>query len=177
MNVLDHLKSQSVEAIKNYCADNCVNAAVAMTHSKNDFNLSSMGRAANFFGFKEVYYIEGKRGFDRRGCVGTHNYTPFKYCQSKEDFWNQIKDKYVPIAVENNVNYSLFNVFEFEFPLNPIFIFGEEMEGLSDDVLVKCEKIITIPVFGSVRSLNVASCAAVIMALYRKQLDYNGIND
>jgi tRNA G18 (ribose-2'-O)-methylase SpoU len=170
MNVLDHLKSESVEAIKNYCAENCINAAVAMTHVHGDFNLSTVLRNANFFGFKEAFYIEGKKSYDKRAAVGTYNYTPMTYCQTQEDFWGKIQGKYTPIALENNVNYRIENIFDYVWPENPIIVVGEEQAGLTNDILDKCAGIVSIPAFGSVRSINVGTAAGIAMSLIRRQL-------
>jgi len=39
----------------------------------------------------------------------------------------------------------------------PIFIFGEENSGLSEKILMACTCVLTIPTYGSVRSLNVGT--------------------
>jgi len=57
MNVLDHLKTQTVEQIKDYCSTTCIDASVAMLHVNGDFNLSTLVRNANFFGFAQVMCI------------------------------------------------------------------------------------------------------------------------
>lgn len=169
-NVRDHLKNLEVEAIKNYCAENCINAAVAMTHISGDFNLSNVLRSANFFGFKEAFYIEGSKKWDKRGAVGTHNYTPLNFCRTIDDFWAAIEGKYVPIALENNVDFEMQNLFTFKWPKNPILICGEEMLGIDKNILTKCQTIVTIPSYGSVRSLNVATAAGIAMGLVREQI-------
>jgi tRNA G18 (ribose-2'-O)-methylase SpoU len=51
-----------------------------------------------------------------------------------------------------------------------MFVFGEEKSGLSDYILDNAENIITIPDFGSVRSLNVGTTSGIIMAFYRNML-------
>jgi len=79
MNVLDHLKSKTVDDIKSYCKSNCIDAGVAMMHVNGDFNLSTLVRNANFFGFKEALYVGGSKQWDRRGTVGTHHYTDLKH--------------------------------------------------------------------------------------------------
>lgn len=169
-NVRDHLRDLEVEAIKNYCAENCVNAAVAMTHTSGDFNLSNVLRTANFFGFKEAYYIGGSKKWDKRGAVGTHHYTPLIYCPTIEDFWSEIEGKYTPIALENNVKFPMFNLFEYKFPKNPVLICGEEQQGIEENILTKCQSIVTIPSYGSVRSMNVATAAGIAMGLIRQQM-------
>jgi len=172
MNVRDHLKNLEVEAIKNYCSENTIPAAIAMMHATGDFNLSNVLRTANFFGFREVFYIEGSKGWDKRGVVGTQHYTPMNYCRSLAEFWSSIEDKYIPIALENNINYKMENLFEFRWPKNPIIIVGEEQAGLSDDVLQGCNAIVTIPAYGSVRSMNVGTAAGIAMGIFRTNYNY-----
>lgn len=167
MNVRDELKALEVEAIKAYCAENCINAAVAMTHIHGDFNLSNVLRSANFFGFKEAFYIGGRKSWDRRGAVGVHHYTPLTHCDTADKFFELIRGFYVPIALENNVKYDMKNMFTFDWPVNPVIIVGEEQAGLSDEVLSRCEAVVTIPAFGSVRSLNVGTAAGIAMGAFR----------
>jgi len=175
MNVLDHLKNSSVDNIKNYYTKNSINAAAAMMHITGDFNLGSLIRSANFYGFNETVYVGGKKSYDRRSTVGTHNYIPSVYLKTENDFFEYTKDKYSIICIENNISQfynktsSLFdnNVFcDIKNP--PIFLFGEEQRGISESMLNLCDRIITIPCYGTVRSINVSSCASTIFAFYRK---------
>src|ERR1017187_7965542 len=104
MNVHDNLKSMSVEEIKENYADHCIKAAVGMSHTQGDFNLSCFIRAANFFGFKESFYVGGKKGYDRRGTVGTHHYIPVIFIKTEEEFLNIIDKKYSLVCIENNLS-------------------------------------------------------------------------
>ena len=178
MNVLDHLKSSTVEDIKLFYSQNSIDAAAAMMHISGDFNLGSLIRSANFYGFNETLYVGGKKSFDRRSTVGTHNYIPTKHIKSEEDFCNYVANKYSIVCIENNIpkfsdkTISLFDDDVFN-GLNrpPIFLFGEEQTGITDCMLNVCDRIITIPAYGSVRSLNVGSCASTVFAFYRKFYD------
>ena len=100
---------------------------------------------------------------------GTQNYTPITHFPTEAEFWDYIAQRYVPIAVENNVNYPVLDAFTFAFPANSLFILGEEQAGLPDSVLQRCTHIVSIPAFGSVRSVNVGTASGVIMGLYRAQ--------
>jgi len=146
-------------------------AAIAMMHIDGDFNLSNVLRSANFFGFREVFYVGGSKSWDRRRSVGTHHYTPMIHCKTQEDFWNIVNNKYVPIALENNINHPMDNVFTFNWPDNPLLIVGEEQSGLSEDILKKCNHLITIPSNGSVRSINVGTAAGIAMGLCRSSFN------
>ncbi len=184
MNVLDHLKTSTVDEIKDYCKNTCIDAGVAMMHVNGDFNLSTLVRNANFFGFKEAFYVGGSKQWDRRGTVGTHHYTDLKHIKTEEDFIDYIKDnEYTLIAVENNIpkysdkTVSIFNQWAFtgvDKPIDkPMFVFGEEKSGLSDYMLDNAETVITIPAFGSVRSLNVGTTSGIVMSFYRNMYDTN----
>lgn len=170
-NVLDHLKELSKENIQTYCQTNSIPASVAMMHVNGDFNFSQIVRTANFFGFQEVHYW-GRRRWDRRGAVGTQNYTPIHHHQTEEELFDLIERfGWHPIAVENNVP-NVVSIYEWEWEtmtdpnMKPMFIFGEESNGLPATVLNACKTIIEIPGEGSVRSLNVASTFAILASLY-----------
>jgi tRNA G18 (ribose-2'-O)-methylase SpoU len=177
MNVLDHLKNFTIDEVKSFCKTSCIDAGVAMMHVNGDFNLSTLVRNANFFGFKEAIYVGGTKKWDRRGTVGTHHYTNLSHYKTEEEFVNYIKEnQYVLIAIENNIpdySYKTVNLFEediFYGIENPMFVFGEEKNGLSDYMLDNSEVIITIPAFGSVRSLNVGTTSGIVMSFYRNSL-------
>lgn len=174
MNVIDELKNLSVEQIKDECQRKSISASVAMVNIEGDFNLSTMIRNANFFGFKSVHYI-GKKKWDKRGSVGTHHYTPIYYHKDESSFISQCSTRTL-IAVENNIpqyNYKTVNLFDYEFTnlSNPIFLFGEENRGLSDWILDRADIIMTIPNYGSVRSLNVGTTSGIVMFHYRNSVD------
>jgi tRNA G18 (ribose-2'-O)-methylase SpoU len=180
MNVLDHLKSKSVDDIKSYCQNNCIDAGVAMMHVNGDFNLSTLVRNANFFGFKEAMYVGGSKQWDRRGTVGTHHYTDLSHIKTEEDFVTYVNNNgYTLIAVENNIpkysdkTVSIFNHWVFTGVDKPMFVFGEEKAGLSDYILDNSDYIVTVPAYGSVRSLNVGTTSGIVMGFYRNYIDNN----
>jgi tRNA G18 (ribose-2'-O)-methylase SpoU len=174
MNVLDHLKTKTVPEIKEYYINNTIPAASAMMHVTGDFNLSTLIRNSNFFGYEKVFYVGGKKHYDRRGTVGTHNYIDVTFIKTEEEFVKTIKDQgYTLISIENNVNYECSNLFQFMDNVNvkdikPIFIFGEEQKGLSDYILDNSEHILTISGKGTVRSLNVGTASGIVLGYYSK---------
>ena len=170
MNVIDSLKNLDIPDIQKYCESNTINASVGMININGDFNLSTMVRNANFFGFKSVHYV-GKKKWDKRGSVGTHHYTPMYNHKNEESFLQQCSERSI-IAIENNIpEYSdkTINLFDYSFNdiTDPIFVFGEESKGLSDLILGHANIILTIPNYGSVRSLNVGTTSGIVMGFYR----------
>jgi len=176
-NVHDNLKNLTENEIQKHYAKHSCSAAVGGMHIQGDFNLGNVIRSANFFGFKEVFYVGGKKSYDRRSTVGTHHYIPVNFLRTEEEFLASIKDKYSLVCVENNTpkyswkTISLYDKDAFgELILPPLFLFGEEQLGIPESMLDACGYVLTIPPFGSVRSMNVGSCASIIMAMYRQSI-------
>lgn len=166
------MQTMTVEEIKHYCTNCAIDQYAAMIHVHGDYNLSTLVRNANFFGFKGVFYVGGKRDWDRRGSVGTHNYTPMTHYKSEQDFIDACKQLGLRIvAVENNIPKYVSKTKNFIPTYTPvknsIYVFGEEQAGLSDLILDNVDEILTLPAYGSVRSINVGSTSAIILYTIR----------
>jgi tRNA G18 (ribose-2'-O)-methylase SpoU len=171
-NVCDEMKTFSVDEIAEFCHNNAYkNTAVLMSHVVGDFNLSGLIRSANALGFEKVFYV-GKKKWDRRGAVGTHNYTPVNFFSTFESAIESLKEKYTFVALENNVaGFDVENIYHFEWPKNPLILVGEEKNGLPLEILKQCSHIVTIPQKGSVRSMNVSVAASIAMAMFAEQIE------
>jgi tRNA G18 (ribose-2'-O)-methylase SpoU len=172
-NVHDFLQNLSVPEIKDYCKLKTINASVLMTGTEGDFNFGTVVRNANFFGFKEVFYI-GKKSFDKRAAVGANHYTPITYFKDIEgfiDYHMHYNEPYQLIALENNVNFPMESIYTFEWPSNPLIVIGEEKNGIPEKLLTYCNKIVTIPTEGCIRSLNAGTASGIAMALIRQNIN------
>jgi tRNA G18 (ribose-2'-O)-methylase SpoU len=177
MNVVDSLKDLAIPDIANYCHSKSIPASVAMINIGGDFNLSTVVRNANFFGFRSVHYV-GKKKWDKRGSVGTYHYTPMYHHKDEPSFLLQFAYGRTIIAIENNIpeyEDKTVNLFDYKFDTvtEPIFVFGEENKGLSNNILDRANIILTIPNYGSVRSLNVGTTSGIVMGLYRNFMEHS----
>jgi tRNA G18 (ribose-2'-O)-methylase SpoU len=162
MNVHDELKELSVEEIRTIVQEKAIPATVAMHNVSGNLNLGSIIRTANFLGFEEVLYY-GRRKWDKRGAVGTYNYTKLTYFDTEEAFLKTILERgYNLVALENNVSYTS-SLRSFVWPANPCIIVGEEESGLTETLLEQAYACVEIPARGSVRSLNVSAAAGMAM--------------
>lgn len=175
MNVHDYLKPLGVAEIKDHYNKNTIPAASAMMHVTGDFNLSTLIRNANFFGYERVFYVGGKKAYDRRGCVGTHNYIPVTFIKTEQEFVKFVKNLgYTLVSVENNIKYPTNDFFTlmhaisvgYDSLIRPLFIFGEEQKGLSNYMLDNSDRIVSINGRGTVRSLNVGTTSGIVLSTY-----------
>ena len=156
----DRLTKWSVDLIKKDLQQNSFPYAVMMENFAGDFNISSVIRSANAFNARSVYYL-GRKHYDRRGTVGTHNYTDVIHLSTRDQLL-ELKKDYELVAVENTVP-SAVALGDAKYSRSPLFILGEEGIGITPETLELCEKFVYINMYGSVRSLNAAVAGSIIM--------------
>jgi len=165
MNVADKYKAWEADLIREDVQSRVFPYSCFMFNWSGDMNMASAIRSGNGFGCKEFFYF-GKKNWDRRGAVGTQNYSKISFVKYFEDFI-KMKDRYHFVGIDNNHQFNCIPVQNFEWEPKDnkelLLIFGEEAAGLSKEVLDLCDDIVYVPMFGSVRSFNVASCASIIM--------------
>jgi tRNA G18 (ribose-2'-O)-methylase SpoU len=161
-NVIDHYKHWETEAIKADLNTKRLNFSVLCWNLSMDFNISSCIRACNSFTASRVYIL-GKKRYDKRGTVGTHHYENLKHVSMIEDI-KDLPENSFWVGLDNVEGAENIETFEWPKDRHIVICLGMEQLGLSKEILEKCNKIVYIPMRGSVRSLNVAQAAAV--ALY-----------
>lgn len=134
-----------------------------------DFNKGSVIRANNAFSGRQVYLV-GARHYNRIGTVGTHQYEHVASADTLAEVVALLKEEgYVIYAIDNLPEHSPKSLWDVEFPAKSAFVYGEEQRGLQPEEIALCDEMIFIQQTGSVRSLNIAQCAAAIMSEYSRQ--------
>ncbi len=135
-------------------------------------NVGSVFRTADASGVKKIYLTGytpaptdrfGKvRPEIHKTALGAEKFVKWEHCKKISALFKKLKKQKIRlIAVEQNnkaINYKKFK------PYYPILlIFGNEVRGLSKNILAKCDKIIEIPMHGKKESLNVSVAAGIIL--------------
>jgi tRNA(Leu) C34 or U34 (ribose-2'-O)-methylase TrmL len=140
--------------------------AVLVHNLRSAFNVGSIFRTADCFGFSEVNLSGYTPDIEHpalksaaRGCE-----TWLKSCrwESPLDCINFYKEQgYQIIALETGGQ----NIKDFKWPQKFLLIIGNEELGVAKDLLDKCDNIISIQMKGRKASLNV-SCAFAVAAAF-----------
>jgi tRNA G18 (ribose-2'-O)-methylase SpoU len=134
---------------------------VAIENWQHDFNIGTVVRTANAFMAKEVHII-GRRRWNRRGAMVTDRYQHVRHHPTVEDFveWARSEDLHI-IGIDNFPDSVPLETYEL--PENCVLVFGQEGPGLSAEVHAAAEATLSIAQFGSTRSINAGSAAAIAM--------------
>lgn len=165
MNVQNKYKGWEVDLIRDDVQKNTFDYACCMWNMNYDFNIGTMIRNANAFGVRNVYYLSDRKKWDRRAAVGVQNYTNINYLKTVEEL-EVLKTAYTFVGVENNIERHSVPLQSFSWPSRPLILFGCENMSLPDELLDLCDTLVEIPLYGSVRSLNVGSCSAIVFNDY-----------
>ena len=134
-------------------------------------NTSAVMRSCDVYGIQDLHLVErrfGKR-MDREIAMGAQKWVDLHRYQNSDDCLDQMRAKgYKLIATsphESSVDLPDFQLCE------PVaLIFGTEKEGISKEVLDRCDECLKIPMYGFTESLNVSVSAAIILYQLSQQL-------
>lgn len=124
-----------------------------------DFNLSSGIRNNLWFNTKGVWICGNKR-WDRRGAVGAHHYIDVEHSPTFEEIIEKLRaEGYRVVAAE--ITDEAIPLTTYAWEEKSVVVFGEESNGLSEEILALVDDIVYIPGRGSIRSLNVATTSGI----------------
>lgn len=159
-NVVDKYRYWSNDAIKSDMIKNSTELHIAIENLAHDFNMGTIVRNANAFCVRAVHII-GRKQWNKRGAMVTNRYLDIIYHPTVDDFLKNTPDDYNLIAIDNQADAK--NLTESGLPLKSILIFGSESDGISPQLLAKCQKQIQIEQLGSTRSVNVGVASGIAM--------------
>lgn len=176
MNVIDYYKEWEANAILGDLDTKRKNFTVLCSNIENDFNIATVIRNSNAFLANEVL-IYGRKQYDRRGTVGTHNYTHFKHVKTIDNVLDEIKNLKSEhnnlriVGIDNVPNAQRIDTYAWPKHQHILMIFGQEKNGVPKELLDLCDDVLYIQQYGSVRSLNVGTASGIAMYSYCEYLD------
>jgi len=136
------------------------------------YNIGSMFRTADAFGIEKIYLC-GISAFPpgrqmekiAKTSLGAEKTVAWEYCRQTSRLIKKLKNNgFRVIALENNVGViheSPLQKFKPRFPL--ALVVGNEVGGVSKNIIKHVDQIVSIPMKGKKESLNVAVAAAIAM--------------
>jgi len=167
-NVVDYMKYWTQEAILTNLDSQRHNFSILCLNFKYDINISAVVRNANAFLAREVI-IYGRKKYDRRGAVGTQNYTHFKYVKESDNLDEILSQYEHVIGIDNIPGAEPIEDFQWNPSAKTLICLGQEQIGLPQEIINRCHKLLYIKQYGSVRSLNVGCASAIVMYDYVKK--------
>ena len=160
-NVADRYRYWRMEAIVADLDERRHPFHVAVENWRHDLNIGGVVRNANAFLAAEVHIV-GDRRWNRRGAMVTDRYQHVRHHPTVDDFvaWAQGEGLAI-IGID--IFPDSVPLETYELPRDCVLVFGQEGPGLTPEVHEAAVATLSIEQFGSTRSINAASAAAIAM--------------
>ena len=138
-------------------------------------NVGSAFRTADAFRIEKIY-LTGITGTPphreiHKTALGATESVAWEYAEHAAVAVQKIKaDGYHIIAIEQTTQSIALQKFEVTTGTRYCLVFGNEVNGVSDDVIALADSAIEIPQHGTKHSLNVSVCLGVVVWDFYKQL-------
>lgn len=160
-NVVDRFRYWTVEAIRAELDARRHPFHAAIENWQHDLNIGSIVRSANAFA-AEAVHIVGRRRWNRRGAMVTDRYQHIVHHPGVPELAEWARRAGLPIVAVDNLPGSR-PLHAAGLPERCVLLFGQEGPGLSPEALAAADETVSIPQFGSTRSINAAAAAAIVM--------------
>lgn len=146
--------------------------AVLLPDVRSAHNVGSIFRTADAAGVAKIY-LSGYTPtpidrFNRaqpdiaKTALGAELTVPWEYCASSLDLITRLReDGWQIVGVEQDVRSIDYREHHIEKPT--VYVFGNEVDGISSDIRDACDSLIEIPMRGTKESLNVSVAAGVVL--------------
>ena len=147
-------------------------AVVVLDNIRSAHNVGSAFRTADCFGIDKVWLcgicaVPPSAEIHKTG-LGAEDSVPWEYCGSTLEVIGKLREEgYTIVSVEQTVNSVNLGQFLPEKDAKYAFVFGNEVDGVSQEAVDMSDFSLEIPQDGTKHSLNVSVCIGVILWHFR----------
>lgn len=137
---------------------------IALLYPGNKFNISGIVRTAHQFLCQKIWFID-TQWYYRKGHMGTQKYERYNWVHvTEEKFVEHItNEKRNLVPFERHFGIKSQDIRHFEYPKNPILLFGNEKFGIPDHFIEMADTTVSIPMFGLTHDLNISVACGIAM--------------
>ncbi len=180
-NVHDALKDRTLDELRDVQRGHTLPFAVCALSITGDLNVGMIARTACIFGAQE-FIIFGRRKYDKRSTVGAQNYMTVTRIDGFEEgttfspskFYDTMRQhRYTPIFIEQGgdslneiatrIGWRTYLSMSVQPDSLPCLVFGNENEGIPEELMLPGYAKISIDQRGVLRSLNVSAAASIVI--------------
>lgn len=160
-NVVDRYRYWRVEAIVADLDGRRHPFHVAIENWQHDRNIGAVVRNANAFLAASVRIV-GRRRWNRRGAMVTERYQHVAHHVDVGELGAWARGEHLPLVGIDNLPGAT-DLRMAELPAACVLVFGQEGPGLSAAARTQVDAVLSIPQFGSTRSINAGVASGIAM--------------
>lgn len=139
-------------------------------------NIGSVFRTSDAFLIEKIYLCgitaTPPNKEIHKTALGATDTVAWEYQKNVLDVINQLKEDNISVfAIEQVENSVMLNDFKVKKDTKYALIFGNEVKGVSQNAIEKCDGVIEIPQLGTKHSLNISVSAGIVVWDFFKKLN------
>jgi tRNA G18 (ribose-2'-O)-methylase SpoU len=172
---LEELNRISVEEFKE---SEKIPVVVVLDNIRSMHNIGSVFRTADAFRIEKIYLCgitaSPPHKEIRKTALGATESVDWEYEKEIQELISKLKNEnFKLLGIEQTEGSQNFSEFEFKPNEKYALIFGNEVDGVQQEVINQCDFCLEIPQAGTKHSLNVSVCAGIVLWETYKKLKIN----
>ena len=147
-----------------------VDMSVAVIRAKNPFNVGAIIRVAHSFLVREIFLV-GTEPYYERAAMGMQRYENLVSCADEGAFLAAVNGRPL-VSIERDHAQS--TIWQADFPPHVVLLFGNEDQGVPDELLEASHAVLSIPMYGINHSYPVAVAAGMVLCEWARRRDPRG---
>lgn len=139
---------------------------VVLDNLRSAFNVGSIFRTADA-GAVEHIYLTGMTAHPphkklEKTALGAFEYVPWTYFERTTRAIDALHEQHIPVIAVETVEGAPSHV-EFDWPRPVAIVFGNEVTGINEKILGRCDGAVQIPMGGYKNTINVATAFGIVL--------------
>lgn len=170
------VSDERLDKIRQVVANRQFDLTVILERVSDPHNIGAVLRSCDSIGISEVFLINDTIHTDKYGkfvgkttSSGAWKWIKFNYFTDCKTCVTEVKKRYGRILC-THMSEEADNLYELDLTLSTALVFGNESDGISDEMLSLCDGNFLIPQVGMVQSLNISvACAVSLYEAFRQR--------
>lgn len=147
--------------------------AIIMENVTDPHNIAAVMRTCDAVGISEIFVLNTKinthKRFGAKSSSSAKKWVRVRQFTSLEECMQAVRSKYAKVY-STHLGEKSKSIYEMDFTQSCALVFGNESEGVSEDILAQCDGNFIIPQMGIIQSLNISvACAVTIYEAFRQK--------
>lgn len=140
--------------------------SILLPNIRSGWNVGAFFRTADAFGFDYIflagYTAQPPHKAISKTALGADTMVPWKYFETVAEAIGYIKSHNICL-IGLEIHDTAKNLNDFVFPESSCLVMGNEIEGITPEIIEKMDSILKIPMQGEKESLNVSIAGSIAM--------------
>ena len=161
-------------SISDYKESSKLAVTVVLDNIRSAHNVGSIFRTVDGLGIQQIYLcgITARPPHKEinKSAIGATNSVSWEYHEDISDILTTLKSDHCLIGIEQTTESKELTKFDFPKSEKLVLIFGNEVDGISENILPLLDHSLELAQFGTKHSFNVAVCAGMVLWETARQL-------